>query len=180
MLLVVGFGNNLDGNLRVLKMSGNISLQFARQHTLSSSLIQWFSGVPDSFSHVDIVTPDYRFLGARAEVESGFPAGVQIRKEGYVHFERTLMVNLPCTDAVAESFYRWAYKQIGKPYDKLAIFAFAAERNWRDPNAWFCDEMVAAGLEVAGYFDHPLAFAVNKLTPDGLLLALSVRVSIGA
>jgi hypothetical protein len=39
--------------------------------------------------------------------------------------------------------------QLGKPYDKLAIVAFAVNRDWRSPDAWFCDELVAAGLEHA-------------------------------
>ena len=36
-----------------------------------------------------------------------------------------------------------------KPYDKLAIVAFAVNRDWRSPDAWFCDELVAVGLEHA-------------------------------
>lgn len=180
MLLVVSFGDNPYSNLRVLKMSGKIVLQFARQRDISSALIQWFSGVPQSFSHVDALLPNGDCLGSRHGRDGGYPPGVQIRKPGYAPFTRTLVVTLPCTDEVEAAFYGWLRTQIGKPYDTLAILAFAAERNWREDNAWFCDEFIAAGMEKSKFLTHPLAFAVNKLTPDSLLLVCSVFVPIGA
>ena len=52
--------------------------------------------------------------------------------------------------------------QVGKPYDKLAIVAFAVNRDWRSPDAWFCDELVAAGLEHAQEV-RKLAPCLNRL-----------------
>jgi len=52
--------------------------------------------------------------------------------------------------------------QVGKPYDKLAIVAFAVNRDWRSPDAWFCDELVAAGLEHAEVV-RKLAPCLNRL-----------------
>ena len=49
-----------------------------------------------------------------------------------------------------------------KPYDKLAIVAFAVNRDWRSPDAWFCDELVAAGLEHAEVV-RKLAPCLNRL-----------------
>src|SRR5215470_8798093 len=49
-----------------------------------------------------------------------------------------------------------------KPYDKLAIVAFAVNRDWRSPDVWFCDELVAAGLEHAEVV-RKLAPCLNRL-----------------
>src|SRR6185437_992098 len=40
--------------------------------------------------------------------------------------------------------YRYAYKQINKKYDHLAILAFVTNRDWREDDCWFCSELVAA------------------------------------
>jgi hypothetical protein len=63
-------------------------------------------------------------------------------------------------------------EQIGKPYDTLAIVAFALDRDWRSPDAWFCDELVAAGLEHAG-LAHKLAPQINCVNVRDLYLVVS-------
>jgi len=62
--------------------------------------------------------------------------------------------------------------QIGKPYDKLAIFAFEVDRVWRSKDAWFRDELVAAGLEHAEVVRR-LAPCVNRLDVRDLYLVVS-------
>jgi hypothetical protein len=94
-------------------------------------------------SHVDSVTADGRLLGAQNI------GGVQIRPPNYETFSRVERVNVTVTDKQEELYWNFLHKQIGKPYDTLAIAAFAFNRDWRSPDAWFCDELVAAGLEHA-------------------------------
>ena len=67
--------------------------------------------------------------------------------------------------------------QIGKPYDGEAILAFVAGRNWQDPEAWFCSELVAAGLEDSSIV-LPLAAPTAKITPADLILILSAIVPV--
>lgn len=67
----------------------------------------------------------------------------------------------------------WLREQVGKPYDKLGIVAFAFDRDWRSPESWFCSELQARALEVCGWFPKPLAAHASTITPRDLFLVLS-------
>lgn len=153
-----------------------IILQFATETSLGSGLIRFYGH--GWCSHVDAVLPDGRLLGARNDVLMGVPAGVQIRPPGYAPFTHTQRVTLMAPDPIVDDFYAFVQSQVGKPYDDLAILAFAVDRDWRNAGAWFCSELDGRGLEVAGYFPAPLATHANKLTPPDLLLACSARVPV--
>jgi hypothetical protein len=90
-------------------------------------------------SHVDSVMDDGRLLGARLD------GGVQIRPPNYEKFSRVEHVVIPVPYYKERPYWDFLKAQIGKPYDKLAIVAFAVNRDWRSPDAWFRDELVAAG-----------------------------------
>ena len=153
-----------------------IRLQFVAGTDVGAHLIQWFGGGP-AFSHVDTVMPDGRLLGARSDVVGGAPAGVQIRDASYVGTEKVLQINIPATDRQTKIYYDFVQSQIGKDYDELGIVAFVAGRDWRDPSAWFCSELVATGLERAGVV-LPLASPTNKITPPDLILILSAILPV--
>ena len=157
-----------------------ITLQFVSGGGLSAELIEWFSHFPHSYSHVDTVLATGDLLGARSEHIGDVPAGVQIRPPGYATFTRRLVVELPATLEQAPRYTAFLLAQLGKPYDKIGIAAFAAERNWREAAAWFCDELVGAALEAAGWFPHAPLWPPNKWTPDDLVFLLSGLVDIGA
>ena len=148
-----------------------ISLQFSALNDIASEAIKLFER--SWCSHVDAILPDGTLLGARADVYGNVPAGVQIRPPGYAPFTRTLVVQLATTDAQEAAWMVFLDTQIGKPYDMLAIAAFAVARDWREPNSWFCSELIAAALEKCGWFPKPLAEAANEITPRDLLLAVS-------
>jgi hypothetical protein len=154
---------------------GAITLQFVGNDSLGSRLIEWYDH--GQFSHVDTVLPDGSLLGARNDVLGSIPAGVQIRPAGYVVGDRMKRVAIPCSDIREQNYYDFVESQIGKPYDQLAIAAFCAGRDWRDESAWFCSELVAAGLEEA-LVVFPLTAPVNKIAPDDLLLLISAMVNI--
>ena len=86
-------------------------------------------------------------LGARLD------GGVQTRPPNYEKWSRVVPYYKE------RAYWDFLKAQIGKPYDKLAIFAFAVDRDWR---SWFCDELVAAGLEHAEVVRR-LAPCVNRL-----------------
>lgn len=154
-----------------------ITLQFVGSPgSLFSAGIEWFSqGI---VSHVDCVLADGSLLGARSDAVMGVPPGVHIRPPTYIGNDTTVRVTLPTPTGMAAAFYRLVEAEIGKPYDMAAIIGFVADRDWREPGAWFCSELQGAMLERCGYFATKLSTPMNKLTPAGLLLACSARVPV--
>ena len=67
--------------------------------------------------------------------------------------------------------------QVGKPYDRLAILGFALNRDWHDPRAWYCAELVAAALEYAGILRDGM-LPTHKVTPVALAEIISLRPAV--
>lgn len=155
---------------------GAIVMQFAGSSSMTSQLIEWFDH--GEYSHVDSVMPDGLLLGARDDVMSGYPAGVQLRGADYQQGYQIKRVTLPCTDTQQKAYYDFVLAQVGKPYDEDAIVGFVAGRNWRAPDAWFCSELNAAALEASGVVPQLIA-PCNKIAPDDLALVLSALVPVG-
>jgi len=150
---------------------GTIVLQFCSATSLGSRVIEWYDH--GRFSHVDSVLPDGNLLGSRDDVTGGKPAGVQIRPADYLSVtDNTFRISLQTSDQIQKDYYEFITNQIGKEYDEEGIMGFVAGRNWRKPDTWFCSELVAAGLEAAGFL-LPLVAPANKIAPDDLLLVLS-------
>jgi hypothetical protein len=153
----------------------SIKFQFVLGAGFSSSVIAWFGGGDNSalgFSHVDCMLPDGRLLGARSDWVGGAPPGVRIRPSGYEAWKRRVVFELASTPAQEKLFYDFLMAQVGKPYDKLAIFSFIADRDWRDDSAWFCSELAAAASEHAGACDA-LYLPANKLSPTAWAVVVS-------
>lgn len=146
-----------------------VRLQFVQGRALSSSAISWFSS--GHFSHVDIVLPDGRLLGARSDNADGIK-GVAIRRADYEVWNKRVVFTLNVSQSQAALAYSFATAQIGKPYDHTAILAFMVDRDWRSPDSWFCSELVMATLENAGILG-PLYLAANKITPVAAALTVS-------
>jgi hypothetical protein len=154
-----------------------ITIQLSALDDVGSVAIRAFSHGP--YSHVDAVLPDGNLLGARSDQIGDVPAGVQVRKPGYADFSALRHVVLPTTVDCEAAFYAFLQTQTGKPYDHSAILGFALDRDWREPDSWFCSELIAAALEKAAYFSFSLAAPANKITPADLLLALSATANVG-
>lgn len=139
-----------------------IELQFATESTLTSDFIRFWTW--SRWSHVDLVTPGGKFLGARLN------GGVQLRNPGYTKFSNKLQLYVSCSKEVADRIWYYAHKQIGKPYDLTAIMGFAVRRDWANEEAWFCSEFVAFCFQAAGI---PLlrALHLNRITPRDLSLS---------
>jgi uncharacterized protein YycO len=133
-----------------------IILQFTARRKIGSWLIRQFTW--SDYSHVDIVLPDGRLLGARLD------GGVSIQPPG--SFEECVRFEVDAPNDVI----RHVMSQIGKPYDYAAIFGIIFRRNWHNPKKWFCSELVAWAFEEAG---HPLLRTenFNRVTPRDLLLS---------
>ena len=158
----------------------SVRYQFDRGYGPISAAISMFGGgtLTLGFSHVDIVLPDGRLLGARSDWikpldgSAPIPPGVRVRPANYEKWKRRVVFELAATKKQEASFYKFLNAQVGKPYDKLAIWAFVANRNWRDDEAWFCDELAAAATEQAGLCEQ-LYLPANKLTPTSWAVVVS-------
>lgn len=149
-----------------------VTLQFSTERAISSAMIRWFTH--SDFSHVDLVLPDGRLLGARSAREgsdTGIP-GVAIRPRGYADFSRTLQIRVATN--LAGPIYRWALSARGASYDMRAICAFGLARNWRDRSRFFCSELVAWAFEGGGFFGgRNIALPPSRITPGDVILLLS-------
>jgi len=148
-----------------------IILQFASEYTPGSLLISF--GTRGWCAHVDaVVNTKGDLLGARPF------SGVMVRPANYMRFRRTKVVYLPTTKQIHDDFYDFIYDQCGKRYDYGALVSYAINRDWRTNDNWFCSELIAAGLEVSGFFPYRLSNDVNKISPSDLLLLCSVCVNL--
>lgn len=140
-----------------------IRLQLSATNGLQSRLIQFLTA--SVISHVDIVLPDGRLLGA-------LPSdGVQVRPANYSRWTRILRVTIPSTADQERRFFEAAEGQIGKKYDWSGIFNFFTQRNWRESDKWFCSELVAYALEAASIPAFNPVAPVRKIVPDAFLLS---------
>ena len=163
---------------------GIIQFQFVLGTGFSSRLISYRSGGP---SHVDFVMPaGYGYapgslLGARSDTLTplgyaiAIPAGVQVRPANYEKWKQTWVLTKHVSKAQERAVYGFALEQVGKPYDVEGILSFITGRyphsdNWRDPSAWFCDELGVRALEV-GKVIPELPLTPNRIDPGGLLIA---------
>lgn len=151
--------------------TASIGFQFVRNSAFSSRLIEWFGA--GYYSHVDCVLDNGALLGARDDVVSGKPPGVQIRKKDYETWERRTLVRLEVTQRKHDDWVRFLTNQLDKPYDQVSIFGFMTGRDWREDDSWFCSELATRSLEIAKVVPDPLALACNKVTPGTLACIVS-------
>ena len=151
-----------------------IRLRFVTCHDAISAAIR-FAEYGFWASHAEAVMPDGTLLGAH------YDGGVQARPAGYDQaiMLRQQVAEIPCAEAMAQRFHGFLRAQLGKPYDVEAIGALVARRDWREPDSWFCSELIAAALETCGYLP-PLAADVSKIMPRDLLLIVSARIPLAA
>ena len=145
-------------------------LQFVKSTGMASWLISRFGN--GYWTHVDIVLPGGELLGARSDAIGGKPPGVQIRPPGYELWVDRMVIEIeasPWSLALGRGFLN---KQLGKPYDRLAIVAFAMDRDWRNEGQWICSELAARYLEVSALI-HKLDVCVSKVTPGACAMVAS-------
>jgi hypothetical protein len=70
-----------------------------------------------------------------------------------------------------------AKEDLGKPFDSSSLWAFVGddwpgERDWRNPDMWFCAEHKVCKMEDGGYWPHRLLWPKNRVSPTDLLLLL--------
>jgi len=144
----------LEGNRPV------IFLHLSANNGLVSRAIRWVTF--SKFGHVDFLLPDGTLLGSH--VTSG--QGVQIRPYGYLDFTRILVLAVEAPAFVIEA----AKSQIGRPFDFTAFINFGVQRDWQEPDSWFCAELVAWAFKQAGNDLFAPDADVWRITPRDLTI----------
>jgi hypothetical protein len=149
-----------------------IRLRFVHHHDPLSDAIIFDTG--GLYSHVECATPAGKYLGAHSE------DGVQARPSDYDKgtFDHELILDLPADDAMTASFYAWAEKHVGEPYDFGAIRGFVLHMNAHDKGKVICSALMALCLRDCGWFATPLSLPAHQISPRDLLLIISGRQPI--
>jgi hypothetical protein len=170
-----------------------IELQYVLGYGFESGAIAYAG---KAFSHLDTVITDkhsWRFgcgagclIGARSDRIRDIDPGVQIRPPFYDDrtgspigsgWKRRTVVQIEGPAHKVRAYYDFIYDQRGKPYDSRAILDFITgslrTRDWRDPSAWFCDELVCSGLEVSKFVQRLHLIPSNRVNPGGSFLLIS-------
>jgi len=132
------------------------------------------------FSHADIELPGTGYLlGASdspdAPVISGNPRGVAIRPNAYEAYGRRCRMIIQTKRA--EAVRAAALTQLGKPFDNSALRGFLSDampgtRNWQDPTAWFCSELIVWSFIKGGYWPELAVWPKNRISPSDIFMLL--------
>lgn len=143
-----------------------IAWQYIGARGIASRAIEWLSC--GRLSHVDVIDTrrgHYDLIGARSDAAGGMGPGVWPRPQGYFgRVARRLVLQLETTAEQEARFWAFIDEQIGLPYDHTAIWAFVVNRDFREPDSWFCSELQQAACEKAGIVPFLLQ-RPNKVTP---------------
>lgn len=157
----------------------SIKLRFV---TGNSTVSSWIRAAEFGFiaTHVEAVIPPEGVLnGTLSRMPGGYlgsvaPQGVFVRPVGYdAGFTWEAFVDVPATNQQVEEFFKVGSLQIGKGYDEVDLMSdFVGGRNWRDPNKWWCSELMAYMLEEVNLIGN-IVLPVQKISPRDLALILS-------
>lgn len=123
----------------------SIELSFIGERNPGSLIICAYTW--SKVSHVDIVIPGQGYFGARPK------GGVSIRPFDYIHPHTQIIGTLECSPRQEAAMMKYAYRQIGKPYDWLNILGISLHQDWtQEPNKWICTVLAWAVVH-AGSID---------------------------
>ncbi len=152
-------------NMELESKPSLIRLRFVRHPGIFSTLVQ-YAQFGFRQTHAEAFLPEGGVIGA------WFEGGTRVRPVGYDgnKFTDELLINIKATPEQEDAFYTFLRENLLRKYDALAIVAFAAGRDWQEPDSWFCSEYIAAGLVAAGLFPSIMAARLNKVTVKDLAL----------
>lgn len=140
-----------------------ITFQFVRGESLVSHLIEWKGD--SEISHVNVVTPEGKLLGAL------IADGVKVRDLNYAKLELQILVIVPVTDAQYEEFWASVNSRLGEQYDKAGIVGIATGENISGPGTMFCSELQAKAIQDAQIIW--IAKDASKIDPETLRLLVT-------
>jgi hypothetical protein len=148
----------------------SVRLRLVRGMGWDSKFIEW--GSRSCFSHAELINAaGTKTFGAQLK------GGVRFRyvtDRCYRNVERWEIWEIPTTLLQNREIAEFIGKTNGLPYDWKAIVSFAlGERDWREPDSWFCSEWYMRMLEVAGVAKVPAEEPVDRIDPGDLYLIVS-------
>lgn len=137
---------------------------FTRNHLPASYLIRAFDFGP--YSHVAAIDGDMI-------IESAFSRG-GVKEDTLENLKKRSSAWYICKYPVKDREKALAAirSQIGKPYDFTALFGIMiVNRNFQEPDSWFCSELIVYGLEKGGttYFNP----AIHSLVTPKMLFSIN-------
>ena len=150
-----------------------MKLRFVQGGAWDSRLIEYTTRC--RWSHVEALYDDHT-LGAM------LVGGVRFRSlksPQYKHAVAYQVVEIAASPLTESHFDGFLEQQIGKPYDWRSILAFGlGQRDWRNPLAWFCSELVLRGLEFANIVQLPADIPMTRITPRDLWMLLAGKATL--
>jgi hypothetical protein len=140
-----------------------ITWQFSTGDSRISTLIRWKTD--SEISHVDVVTPEGKLLGAHIE------GGVQVREPDYMQFKLRIQVSIVVTDQQYAAFFAFVNSMVGRSYDSAGIVGIALGENICAPGEVFCSELQTRGIEAATIVH--IAKDPSKVDPEMLRVVLT-------
>lgn len=148
-----------------------IRLQFVLGAGLSSRLIAWYGQGYGGWSHVDCVLANGLLVGARSDKIAGVPPGIQARAPGYEDWIRSVLIEIPGTESVYDSWERNVTDRIGDQYSQQSILNFITGRYKEDKGRWICSAFATEELVNVHVMDSP-PIPASQVTPDALHFAI--------
>ena len=155
-----------------------LEFQFSTSPAFASQIIRRLTH--SRFSHIDLILPDEGLLGVSGiDKPTKDLGGVRILPfNAWTYLFPPKIARVQCSDYVAKRAIDWGRSEIGKPFDKGALWAFLRDRagapplgrDWRDPTHWICSEFQARLTEYSGLFTYPLIISKDCISPNDLLL----------
>jgi len=135
------------------------------------------------FSHVDVCIGE-GLLGASnapycpilASYPPGNASGVALRPPNCERMDVMRQARINVTQDQKDQVEQYCKQQLGKPFDKSALKAKIflsgdfTNRDWREPDKWYCAELVARAFEIANILVIP--GVKNRVTAGDLILLL--------
>lgn len=138
-------------------MENSLKIIFCCGKNIGSPIIRFFTW--SKFSHVAILDGDY-------VIEAAYPRVRRVPYSGYnKHHNPVVVCDFECPDP--QSAINFANRQLGKPYDFLALLGFIFHRDWSRTTEWFCSELVTCALKAGGRNVFKDEF-LDRVTPQNL------------
>lgn len=143
----------------------HLTLRFVEGGGWDSKIIRWDTRC--KWSHVEFYD-EFTGVTLGAMLDGGIKRRMLCDSE-YRHTVSDSYLDIHVTPYQFTNYKRFLDCQLGKPYDWRAIVSFGlGQRDWREDDSWFCSELQARGLEVAGILKLPDDIPVWRITPRDL------------
>jgi len=154
-----------------------IKVHFTYSNNLFSKLTRLFT--VSQFSHIEIEV-DGMCYSAKPFVGVYKQTAEELKTDKNIVIESFILKHKP-TEAQKELILNFLNLQVGKKYDYKAVIACGLfKRDWENNlDKWFCSELVAKSLELAGLRLINKYYKPNRVIPEDLVLSLRL-VKIGA